>query len=129
MTNRKIYKILTFCIATVWIVNGLFCKVLNLVPRHEQIVARILGDDYSRVLTILIGLSEIAMAIWVLSKFKSRLNAIAQIAIVAIMNTLEFILVPDLLLWGKLNSFFAFIFVLVVYFNEFYLNKKTTQQT
>ncbi len=127
MTNRKIYKILTFCIATVWIVNGLFCKVLNLVPRHEQIVARILGDDYSRVLTVLIGLSEIAMAIWVLSKFKSKLNAIAQIVIVGIMNTLEFILVPDLLLWGKLNSLFAFIFILVVYFNEFYLNKKITQ--
>jgi uncharacterized membrane protein YphA (DoxX/SURF4 family) len=127
MTNRKIYKILTFCIATVWIVNGLFCKVLNLVPRHEQIVARILGDDYSRVLTVLIGLSEIVMAIWVLSKFKSRLNAIAQIVIVGIMNTLEFILVPDLLLWGKLNSLFAFIFILVVYFNEFYLNKKITQ--
>ena len=127
MTNRKIYKILTFCIATVWIVNGLFCKVLNLVPRHEQIVARILGDDYSRVLTVLIGLSEIVMAIWVLSKFKSRLNAIVQIVIVEIMNTLEFILVPDLLLWGKLNSLFAFIFILVVYFNEFYLNKKITQ--
>jgi uncharacterized membrane protein YphA (DoxX/SURF4 family) len=129
MTNRKIYKILNICIATVWIVNGLFCKVLNLVPRHEQIVAQILGDDYSRVLTILIGLSEIVMAIWVLSKFKSRLNALAQIVIVGIMNTLEFILVPDLLLWGKLNSLFAFIFILVVYFNEFYLNKKTTQST
>lgn len=127
MTKRKIYKILTFCIATVWIVNGLFCKVLNLVPRHEQIVARILGDNYSRVLIVLIGLSEIVMAIWVLSKFKSRLNAIVQIVIVGIMNTLEFILVPDLLLWGKLNSLFAFIFILVVYFNEFYLNKKITQ--
>ena len=129
MTNRNIYKILTFCIATVWIVNGLFCKVLNLVPRHEQIVSRILGDDSSRVLTILIGLMEIAIAIWILSKFKSRLNAIAQIAIVGIMNTLELIFVPDLLLWGKLNSLFAFVFILVVYFNEFYLNKKTTQHT
>lgn len=129
MKIRNIYKILTFCIATVWIVNGLFCKVLNLVPRHEQIVARILGDDYSRVLTNLIGLSEILMAIWVLSKYKSRLNAIAQIVIVGIMNTLEFIFVPELLLWGKLNSLFAFVFILVVYFNEFYLNKKTTQQT
>lgn len=129
MINSKIYKTLTFCIATVWIVNGLFCKVLNLVPRHEQIVARILGDDYSRVLTILIGLSEIAMAIWVLSKFKSRLNAIAQIVIVGIMNTLEFLLVADLLIWGKLNSLFAFVFIIIVYFNEFYLNKKTIQQT
>lgn len=120
----RIHKILTYCIATVWIVNGLFCKVLNLVPRHEQIVARILGENHSRLLTILIGLSEIIMAVWILSGYKTKLNAIAQITIVATMNTLEFILVPDLLLWGKLNSLFAFIFILVVYFNEFYFNKK-----
>jgi uncharacterized membrane protein YphA (DoxX/SURF4 family) len=124
MTKTRIYKILTYCIATVWISNGLFCKVLNLVPRHEQIVARILGDDHSRSLTIIIGLSEIIMAVWILSGYKTKLNAIAQITIVATMNTLEFILVPDLLLWGKLNSLFATIFILVVYFNEFYLNKK-----
>lgn len=115
---------MTYCIATVWIANGLFCKVLNLVPRHEQIVARILGEDHSRLLTILIGLSEIIMAVWILSSYKTKLNAIAQIVVVATMNTLEFILVPDLLLWGKLNSLFAFIFILVVYFNEFYFNKK-----
>ena len=115
---------MTYCIATVWITNGLFCKVLNLVPRHEQIVARILGDDHSRLLTILIGLSEIIMAVWILSGYKTELNAIVQITVVATMNTLEFLLVPDFLLWGKLNSLFAFIFILVVYFNEFYLNKK-----
>lgn len=124
MTKTRIYLILTYCIATVWIANGLFCKVLNLVPRHEQIVARILGDDYSRPLTILIGLSEIIMAVWILSGYKTKLNAITQILVVATMNTLEFIFVPDLLLWGKLNSLFAFIFILVVYYNEFYLNKK-----
>lgn len=128
MRYRKIYKILTICIATVWIMNGLFCKVLNLVPRHEQIVGLILGNDYSRVLTILIGFSEILMAFWILSNFKTRLNALVQIVIVGLMNTLEFILVPDLLLWGKLNSLFAFVFILVVYFNEFYLKNKTTQQ-
>lgn len=119
----RIYKILTYCIATVWIVNGLFCKVLNLVPRHEQIVAKILGADYSRPLTILIGFSEIIMAAWILSGYKTKLNAIAQIAIVATMNTLEFILAPELLLWGKLNACFAFLFILVVSFNEFYLKK------
>jgi uncharacterized membrane protein YphA (DoxX/SURF4 family) len=121
--NRK-YKILTYCIATIWIANGLFCKVLNLVPRHEKIVARILGDDNSRLLTILIGLSEIIMAFWIISGYKTKLNAIAQIAVVATMNTLEFILVPDLLLWGKINSLFAFIFISVVYYNEFHLNNK-----
>jgi DoxX-like family len=124
MIKTRIYTLLTFCIATVWIANGLFCKVLNLVPRHEQIVAKILGSDYSKPLTILIGFSEIIMAIWILSRYKSKLNAIAQILVVATMNTMEFILVPDLLLWGKFNSLFAFLFILVVYFNEFYLNKK-----
>lgn len=64
------------------------------------------------------------MAIWILSRYKSKLNAISQIVIIAIMNTLEFILVPDLLLWGKFNSLFALLLIGVIYFNEFYLNKK-----
>jgi uncharacterized membrane protein YphA (DoxX/SURF4 family) len=129
MTNKDVHKLLTYCIATIWIANGLFCKVLNLVPRHEQIVAKILGIKHSGLLTIIIGFSEIFMAIWILSNIKSRLNAIAQILIIAIMNTLEFILVPDILLWGKANAVFAFILILVIYFNEFYLNKKLAQQT
>ena len=40
------------------------------------------------------------------------------------MNTLEFFLAPDLLLWGKLNSLFAFIFIIAIYYSEFYLNKE-----
>ncbi len=122
----RIYKILTYFIATVWIANGLFCKVLNLVPRHEEIVQAITNVDRPSAyfLTFIIGICEVVMAIWILSGYKTKLNAIVQIAVVAIMNTLEFVLVPDLLLWGKLNSLFAFIFILVVYYNEFYLNKK-----
>jgi hypothetical protein len=126
MNIRLIHKILNIFIATVWLVNGLYCKVLNQVPRHGEIVEKILNLDYNtaRIFTIIIGLSEILMAIWILSRIKHRLNAIAQIAIIATMNTLEFLLVPDLLLWGKLNSAFAFLFILLIYFNEFVLNKK-----
>ena len=129
MTHNLIHKLLTWFIAAIWIANGLFCKVLNLVPRHEQIVARILGAEHSRLFTMAIGCSEIAMAAWILSGIKSRLNALTQIIIVATMNTLEFILVPDLLLWGKANALFALILVAVIYFNEFYLNKKLARQT
>jgi len=129
MTAGQIHRILSYLIATVWIANGLFCKVLNLVPRHGQIVARILGDMYARPLTILIGLSEIGIAIWILSRLRTRLNAVVQIAVVATMNTLEFFLVPDLLLWGKFNSIFAFLFIGVVWVNEFHLHKQLTQQT
>ncbi len=125
MEKSIIQNIIKYSIAFVWIANGLFCKVLNLVPRHEQIVSRILGTDFSRPLTILIGIFEIGMAIWFLAGIKPRLNTIAQIGIVATMNILEFVLVPDLLLWGKLNSMFALLFVFVVYFYHFRLNKKS----
>lgn len=111
-------------IALVWFVNGLFCKVLNLVPRHTEIVANILGEPHSRTITISIGVSEKFMTIWILSRIQSRLNAITQILIIAIMNILEFILVPELLLWGKFNSLFAFIFILLIFYNEFILSAK-----
>ncbi|TPE44482.1 DoxX-like family protein [Pontibacter mangrovi] len=128
MTERNIQLVLACGIAAVWFVNGLFCKVLNLVARHEQIVSRILGSDYSRELTIVIGISEIGMALWILTGIKSRLNSIVQILIVATMNILEFILVPDLLLWGRLNILFASFFILAVYYNEFVLNKEIYQK-
>ena len=124
ITQIKTNQILTYFIATVWLINGLFCKVLNLVPRHEEIVGRVLGNLHSQILTILIGVSEIIMAIWILICFKSKFNAIAQIIIVAMMNILELILVPDLLLWGKFNILFAFLFITIVFFNEFYLKQK-----
>ncbi|TAM97853.1 MAG: hypothetical protein EPN39_10305 [Chitinophagaceae bacterium] len=123
-----IHRILTFFIAIVWFVSGLICKVLNLVPRHQEIVARILGNEHSRLLTFLIGLCEIVMAIWILTNFKSKFNAIAQITVVATMNVLEFILAPNLLLWGRLNAFFALLFIGLIYYNEFVLNTKLNLQ-
>lgn len=127
MKNKTIaYLLLTYLIAFVWLANGLFCKVLNLVPRHQQIVQAILGVETStaRVLTLLIGLSEVVMAIWILTQWKSKLNAFLQMSVVATMNILEFVLAPDLLLWGRFNSLFAFLFILLVYYHTFVLGKK-----
>ena len=121
-------QLLNYFIAAVWIINGLFCKVLNLVPRHQEIVSRILGNDHAKLFTIAIGISEIAMAVWILSGIRRRLNAIAQIIIIATMNVLEFILVPDLLLWGRFNALFAFLFMLLIFYNEFYDRNKLAQQ-
>lgn len=134
MSDKKtVHKILTYLIATVWIVNGLFCKVLNLVPRHQQIVGRILGNEYSELLTKTIGIAEIFIAAAILTSIKTRLNVITQIIVIGTMNILEFILefilVPDLLLWGKANSVFAVMFILIIWYDEFVLNKKLAQQT
>ena len=121
--KRSLYHLLNALIAAVWLVNGLLCKVLNLVPRHEQIVAEILGTEYARILTVLIGLAEIVMAIWILSRWHSRLNAILQMVVVGLMNVLEFLMVPSLLLWGRANIIFAILFIALVYYHEFILKK------
>ena len=44
-TQRHLLTTFTFLIAGVWLVFGLYCKVLNQVPRHEEIVAQILGTE------------------------------------------------------------------------------------
>jgi len=123
MSSEGVCKAIFYFTALIWIINGLFCKILNLVPRHEQIVARILGSQHSGTLTILIGISEVLMAIWILSRIHKRFCAITQMVVVAFMNILEFVLVPDLLLWGKLNSVFALLFIMLIYTDEFSLNR------
>ena len=116
--------VLTYLIALVWLANGLFCKVFNLVPRHQEIVETILQVQNGRPLTIVIGLTETCMALWIVSGYKRQLNAITQIVVIASMNILEAIYAPHLLLWGKWNGVFAFLFILVIYGNQFLLNKR-----
>ncbi len=99
-----------YAFALIWIINGLFFKVLNLLPRHEEIVASILSPIYSREITLTIGILEILMAIWILSPWRSKLCGFIQIVIIFLMNLIEILLVPELLLWGKWNFLFASIF-------------------
>lgn len=130
MTGRRILKnVLTTFICLVWLVNGLFCKVLNLVPRHQEIVTRILGEQYSWLFTKAIGVSEIVMVVWIVSKIKSRFCAVFQMGIVGTMNIIEFILASDLLLFGKMNTVFASIFMALIYGNEFLLSKRAAAHT
>lgn len=124
MKSQKIYNFLNYLFAFVWFVNGFFCKILNLVPRHQEIVGRILGKEYSTLFTVIIGILEILMAVWILSNLLSKLNALLQIIMILTMNIIEFFLVSDLLLWGKLNVVFALFFVTLIYYKEFILKKK-----
>ena len=112
-------KIINIAIALVWFINGLFCKVLNLVPRHQLIVARILGAAHATMFTKAIGIAEILMAVWVLSRIKSRLCTIVQVVIIATMNTIEFFTAPDLLLFGRVNAVIAVLFMAVIIANEY----------
>jgi hypothetical protein len=114
-------SILTAIIASVWLINGLYAKLLGFVPRHEEIVCRILDTEYCGLLTRLIGVSEIGVAIWIMVALYRRQTAAAQIGIILTMNVLETILAPDLLLWGRLNLLFAVLFCGLVYFHGYRL--------
>lgn len=85
-------------IAAVWIFHGLYSKLLQGIPRHQEIVARILGDSLATPATILIGTMEIILGLWVLSRFYPEFSAAVQTAALVSMNTLEIILAPDLLI-------------------------------
>jgi len=121
---KKRYELTIFFTAIVWLLNGLGAKILNLVPRHQEIVETILPIQNGRFFTVLIGTSEIIMAVWILSKLWPKLNAITQITIVMVMNIIEQIMANELLLWGDLNFLFAVCFSLLIVYNEFVLKKK-----
>lgn len=116
---KRLHRLASVGIATVWLVNGLVCKLLGLIPRHEAIVARILGDEHAHLITMLIGGAEIGLAVWIVCGFALRMTALLQIILVASMNALEFLLAPDLLLWGRGNALVALGFILLIAWHGF----------
>ena len=118
--NRSVATFgIRLAIALVWLGNGLGAKVLGLVPRHEEIVARILGTAHAPTLTSAIGFGEILIGLWCLSGRRPKLCALTQVTLVLAMNVIEQVLAVDLLLWGRLNLVFALGFIGVVYWQAF----------
>lgn len=95
---------LQLAVATVWLVNGLYAKALNRVPRHRAIVARFFGEN-AVWLTPLIGFGEIGMGAWVLSGRARPACFAVQAALVVTMNALEYWKARDLLLFPRLMPF------------------------
>lgn len=108
-------RLATIILASVWLINGLFVKVLGLVPRHQAIVARFLGPEHAEALTRLIGLAEIAMAVWVLSGIKRRWFAITQCFIIVTMNSLEYWRARDLLLFPILMPLANLLLIMLAF--------------
>ena len=111
-------RALRIFIALVWLVMGLGCKVMGWEPRHEEIVARILGADLAPTLIILIGLSEVGMALWIISGLYAKICAWTQMILVAVMNVMEITLTRDLLLFGWMNGLVAAAFIALIFFTQ-----------
>ena len=85
-------------VGCLWLVFGLVFKLARAVPRHEQIVARILGGRVAPVLTRMIGVGEGFVGLWMLSGWFLPWCALLQTLLVVTMNAIELTKARDLLL-------------------------------
>ena len=98
LESPTIHTLAQIAIGCVWIFHGLYSKVLNGIPRHRQIVERVLGKNVGHSATIAIGILEVLLGIWVFSGWQRVGCAVVQMLAIVGMNTLEIILAADLLI-------------------------------
>ena len=97
-SSRKFHLALRILIGSVWVFHGLYSKLLDGIPRHRLIVARVLGDDLAAAATVVVGVLEILLGIWAVSHRLPRACAAVQTAAIVAMNSLEIARAPDLLI-------------------------------
>lgn len=95
---RPLHLALRILVGSVWVFHGLYSKLLDGIPRHRMIVARVLGDEIATVATFGIGVLEILLGLWAFSHRLPRTCAAVQTAAIIAMNTLEIARAPDLLI-------------------------------
>ena len=76
-------------VAAVWVYEGLWCKLLGGQPHQLQVVKTVpnYGSRLGKFLIKALGLIEVALAIWVLSRFAPILCAVAQTLLLIALNT------------------------------------------
>jgi uncharacterized membrane protein YphA (DoxX/SURF4 family) len=76
-------------IASVWIYQGFWCKLLGHAPHHQKIVetAPFLGPFRARQALVALGVLECVVAAWVLSGIRAREAAVMQTLLLLSMNT------------------------------------------
>src|SRR4051794_17641992 len=96
--SARTRTLLAVAIGSVWIFHGVYSKVLEGIPRHRLIVARVLGEEHARGATVVIGACEAMLGLWTFTQRKRRACATVQTAAIAAMNTMEILRAEDLLI-------------------------------
>jgi hypothetical protein len=84
--------------AAAWLTFGLVFKIFGLVPRHRAIVAQVVGEGAATPVTLLVGVAEVGLWLWILSGVRPRWCAAAQTLAIVTMNLIELRLARELLL-------------------------------
>ena len=75
-------------VAAVWLYEGLWCKILGRVRSQVDVVTAVprlgplLGSQFLKAL----GVVEIALAVWVMTGFAPDMCAVAQTALLIVLN-------------------------------------------
>jgi len=113
---KNFHILLGVLIGSVWVFHGLYSKILNGIPRHRQIVERILGEGVADFATLAIGILEVLLGIWIFCGFFKRTCATVQTLAIVAMNSLEIYLAPDLLISALGMVFLNLIFLSMVWY-------------
>jgi uncharacterized membrane protein YphA (DoxX/SURF4 family) len=84
-------------VGSVWVFHGLYSKLLNGLPRHREIVARVVGEELATPVTKLVGAGEVMLGLWTWSGRARKSCAATQTAALMSMNTFEIARAKDLL--------------------------------
>ncbi len=93
--------VLRTAIASVWLYQGLWSKLLGRAPRHQKIVGTVpsLNSGQARGAVMLLGSLECLLAVWVLSGIRAREAALMETLLLGSMNAAGLLwarkLIPD----------------------------------
>lgn len=124
--HHPLSAFLTVLTASVWLVFGIWFKLMGMVPRHRLIVATVLGEAVAGPIVILIGIAETALGLWILSGIKPRWCAIVQSLAIVTMNALELRFARELLLAPGLMVLANTLFLILVWY--WALNSRQKQE-
>src|SRR6185436_5242220 len=101
VTGRVAASLIPGLVASVWLLHGLYHKLLHGSPRHLAIVQSVPGLHGARGARALaaIGVFEVGVAVWVLSGWHPPACAAAQTVALLSMNAIELTYARRLLLW------------------------------
>ena len=75
-------------IATVWLYEGLWCKLLGRVPSQVEVVTAVprLGPRFGAPVLKVLGVVEVALAVWVMAGIAPGICAVVQTALLVVLN-------------------------------------------
>jgi hypothetical protein len=75
-------------VAAVWVYEGLWCKILGRVGTQLEVVTAVprLGPRFGAVFLKMLGMVEVALAVWVMAGVAPSLCAIAETGLLVLLN-------------------------------------------